>query len=157
MKCSRFIMYLVIITMLAFPTLASAGWWSKYKYYDSTPSDAVYITAEALNFRSCPDTYCHVRGVLHQGDMVKLIKYKGNWAKIRLMNGARGWVSSKYLSSRPVVRYAPEEDSVRTTEPDESAGQKSVTDHVLYLNELTERGESEESPSELLDAGDIFN
>ncbi len=159
MKCSRFITYLVLLGVLVFPNLAGAGWWSKYKYYDSTSLDAVYITA-ALNFRSCPDTHCHVKGVLQQGEMVRLIRYKGRWAKVQLANGSRGWVSSKYLSSKPVAHYAPEpeERSVSAAEPTESEGRKSVSNRqVLYLDELTEKGGNEESQSELLDTDDIFN
>lgn len=160
MKCSKFIKFSLLLVVLISPTLVNGAWWPKHRYYEAVTPDSVYVTVRALNVRSCPATHCHVKDVLYQGDMARLIRYKGSWAKIQLLNGYRGWVSARYLSSRPVVRYAPEPDEevvIDVVESTEKEVKRYTTGRVLYLDELTEMRDKNESQSELLDADDIFN
>jgi SH3-like domain-containing protein len=50
-----------------------------------------------LSLRKCPKTKCAEMLRLGPGTDVDVLDSSGKWRKVRLNNGAVGWVSGKYL------------------------------------------------------------
>jgi hypothetical protein len=62
----------------------------------------IEVTSKTLNVRQKPSTKAKIIAVIKQGEMYEAIESSksegGKWFKIRLEDGAEGWVSGKYIS-----------------------------------------------------------
>jgi N-acetylmuramoyl-L-alanine amidase len=92
-----------------------------------TPADApsssatALVATGALNVRSGPGITYSVVTVASQGQTVQMLGRNANssWVKIRLSNGAEGWVNaaSTYITPSVAVSSLPFADSPATPEP----------------------------------------
>jgi len=68
-----------------------------------------YVTVNRLNLRACPGMDCPKIAVLDRNQEVEKVGDADDWSQIRIkLDGAIGWVSSRYLSATPVAA-SPEE------------------------------------------------
>lgn len=161
MRRSNLLFCLLLSALLIIPGLAGAAWWPKSKpYYNKEYSNyqTMWVNADALNVRSCPDSHCRVETILYRGNTAKLVGQKGGWYKLLLSNGNKGWASASYLSSSPVARYVPETETQNDAVVEPVVKPKSNRDeNVLYLDELTEIEDVQRPKADPDDVNDIFN
>ena len=50
-----------------------------------------------ITAKSAPDEGSAVLFSLHEGTMVEIKEMQGKWAKISLLNGTEGWISSSAI------------------------------------------------------------
>ena len=77
-------------------------------YYADYTEDVEYVTPEeettdyvvicrALNVRATASTKLDPIDIIHRGDVVKVVEFDGNWAKIALEDGTNAYVYAKYI------------------------------------------------------------
>lgn len=69
-----------------------------YREYLTPEKGSYYeVTTDRLNFRTGPSTRYKIISTLNTGEKVHILKHSGDFARIMLINGKNGWVSSRYL------------------------------------------------------------
>ncbi|MEN8908233.1 MAG: SH3 domain-containing C40 family peptidase [Clostridiales bacterium] len=71
--------------------------------FSSNTYKKVYVTASALNIRVNNSTAYRKVGLAYRGESLTSLSYKNGWYKIKKSNGLIGWVSGKYISSKPIM------------------------------------------------------
>ena len=77
-------------------------------YYADYTEDVEYVTpaeettdyvviCRALNVRATASTKLDPIDIIHRGDVVKVVEFDGNWAKIALEDGTNAYVYAKYI------------------------------------------------------------
>lgn len=61
-------------------------------------TSVVWTEQSALNMRSGPGLAHAVLGQCQKGDWVEVVATAGEWAEVRLADGAQGWVVQRYLT-----------------------------------------------------------
>ena len=63
-------------------------------------ADSFYVKQTSdgfLNVRSGPGTEFSILREIYPGDQVKVLGRNGNWLRVRLLNGPKGWVHKDYV------------------------------------------------------------
>ena len=55
------------------------------------------VICRALNVRATASTKLDPIDIIHRGDVVKVVEFDGNWAKIALEDGTNAYVYAKYI------------------------------------------------------------
>jgi uncharacterized protein YgiM (DUF1202 family) len=61
-------------------------------------ASVVWTQGGKLNLRAGPGVQHQVLDKCLKGDWVEVVAHSGGWSKVRLADGAEGWVSSRYLT-----------------------------------------------------------
>ncbi|MDA2918220.1 response regulator [Desulfobacterota bacterium AH_259_B03_O07] len=64
----------------------------------SHPEDILTITVVGANIRSGPSTNYNIVGLAKSGDLLESVnEERGNWMKVRKLDGTEGWISKKLV------------------------------------------------------------
>ena len=83
------------VLMLVFSLTSGAAGYKQYRLASSHKS-AIVMTP-TVNVKSSPDKGSTTIFVLHQGTKVRLTEKIGNWYRITIANGNKGWIKSEDL------------------------------------------------------------
>ena len=96
------------IAMLIIPMTALADTFIEPVYYADYTEDVEYVqpddgtvayvvTCRALNVRPTASTAEEPVEIIHRGDVVKVIEFVGNWAKVVTVDGSDAYVYGSYI------------------------------------------------------------
>ncbi|MFH0787149.1 MAG: SH3 domain-containing protein [Pseudomonadota bacterium] len=87
---------------------------------EEVKSLTLFITAGSLNLRACPGLNCQILTTLKRGEEVIKISQEGEWLKVRVKAGKiEGWVSSRFVSSKPPKPVVPSPHESAPSKPQE--------------------------------------
>lgn len=69
------------------------------KHYQATNTDFAIVFSERIDVKIEPNTRSEVAFVLHEGTKVEILEVFQEWQKIRIANGAEGWVFDANIRS----------------------------------------------------------
>ncbi|WP_197089886.1 SH3 domain-containing protein [Bacillus sp. FJAT-27916] len=118
------------------------GWVSMSYLTTKRPSTAAsnlgtyYVTVSSLNVREKATTSSKVIGSVKRHAALTLIKKSGSWGQVKLSNGKKGWVSTKYLTTKkPESNLGTYYVSPKTLAIKEKASSSAKTLVTLKQNE----------------------
>ncbi len=117
--------------------------WVSMKYLTtkkpSTPASNLgtyYVTVSSLNVREKATTSSKVIGSVKKNAALTLLKKSGTWGQVKLSNGKKGWVSTKYLTTKkPESNLGTYYVSPKTLAIKEKASSSTKTLVTLKQNE----------------------
>ncbi|WP_462405932.1 SH3 domain-containing protein [Gracilibacillus sp. Marseille-QA3620] len=117
--------------------------WVSMKYLTtkkpSTPASNLgtyYVTVSSLNVREKATTSSKVIGSVKKNASLTLLKKSGSWGQVKLSNGKKGWVSTKYLTTKkPESNLGTYYVSPKTLAIKEKASSSAKTLVTLKQNE----------------------
>ena len=91
---------------------------------DSSGGRTMRVTANSLNLRAGAGTDQTVLRSLSRGTLVAAVEERGEWSRVRLVDGTTGWVSAKYLepADPAATPRAPGQAAQPARTPEGSAG-----------------------------------
>ncbi|KAB2495614.1 N-acetylmuramoyl-L-alanine amidase [Priestia endophytica] len=89
-------------------------------------SEFLTVNASTLNVRSGPSTDHSIVTVVHNGDILSLIKRDTSWSYVQLLNGKKGWVSNVYLKEMTPLLDGKAQASTSPAIPHDSLSGKTI-------------------------------
>lgn len=87
---------------------------------EEVKSITLFITAGSLNLRACPGLNCQILATLKRGEEVIKISQEGEWLKVKVKaSKMEGWVSSRFVSSKPPKPVVPSSPESAPSKPQE--------------------------------------
>jgi uncharacterized protein YgiM (DUF1202 family) len=79
-----------------------------------------FINAGSLHLRACPGLNCQILTTLKRGEEVIKLSEEGEWLKVQVkVARIEGWVSSRFVSSKPLKPVKPSPLGGGTSKPQE--------------------------------------
>ena len=90
----------LFILGLSFALLSLGAFSTAYvKYHQMTQREFAIIFSERIEVKTEPNTRSEAAFVLHEGTKVEILEVFQDWQKIRIANGAEGWVFNANIRS----------------------------------------------------------
>ena len=91
-------MMIIPMTALADSNFIEPTYYADVEYVTPAEETTDYVViCRALNVRATASTKLDPIDIIHRGDVVKVVEFDGNWAKIALEDGTNAYVYAKYI------------------------------------------------------------